>query len=101
MHSQIFTADETIGLFFGFDAAQAEFLRQPALKGAIETFGPASGLRRICRDRLDLQFFESAGQLGAVVFGDLITGAFGQKEMAGAVGVEGTKYSLLCDDVFN
>lgn len=37
--------EETIGSGFGFNAVQTEFITEPALKSAVDSFAPAASLR--------------------------------------------------------
>ena len=51
--SDVTLFQEAVGLFFGFDAVEAELIRQPALERLIHPLAPSPGLRGISRDHPD------------------------------------------------
>ena len=44
---------ESVGLFFGFDPVETEFVWEPALERLIHSFASSPGLGRISRDHPD------------------------------------------------
>lgn len=91
---------ESIGLLFCFDAVQAEFIQESALKSSIDPFAPASGFRRISGDRPDAQLREGAAYLSQMSFQDLASSFGSKEEMAGPVRIQGAEDPLVCDTIF-
>ncbi len=82
---------EKIGGVLGFDAVQTKLVWESALKGLIDAFAPASGLRGISRNRTDAQFCEGAADLGQMAFLDWAACLGSEEEMSGPVRIQGAE----------
>ena len=91
---------ETIGSLLGFDTVQTEFITESTLKSFVDAFAPASGLRRISRNRTDAELSEGASDLSQMALQDFTVSLGSEEEMARSVRIQGAEDAVSGDTVF-
>ena len=90
---------ETIGLLFGFNAMQTEFIAESALKGFIDAFAAAPGFWGISGNGTGTQLGEGTSNLSEVAFLDRAAGLGSEEEMTGSVRIQGAEDAVTGDTV--
>ena len=90
---------ETIGGFHRFDAMRAELVWESALKGFVDAYTAASGLRGISRDRANAEFRQGSSDLSQMAFLHGPAGLWGQEEVGSPVRVERAEDAVSGDAI--